>query len=97
MTVTVEEFWPEVCGDLTKARHFFVLKMNKFRSTFSLLALVVWSLISLMLFYKVFKFETMQVVWSHATNSKAKLGQAVASHVMMIEADVSLGRHSIPT
>lgn len=34
----------------------------------------------------------LQVNWSHATNSGIELAEALASSVMMIEADVSLGK-----
>ena len=38
---------------------------------------------------------SMQVSWSHATNSQAELASAMADTVMMIEADVSLGKNNI--
>ena len=36
------------------------------------------------------------ISWSHATNSKALLEQALADSTMMIEADVSLGAENVP-
>ena len=40
--------------------------------------------------------DLTRVSWSHATNSKALLDQALADSTMMIEADVSLGPGSEP-
>merc|ERR1712210_290929 len=40
--------------------------------------------------------DLTRVSWSHATNSKALLDQALADSTMMIEADVSLGRGNTP-
>ena len=40
--------------------------------------------------------DLTRVSWSHATNSKALLDQALADSTMMIEADVSLGAGNTP-
>ena len=40
--------------------------------------------------------DLTRVLWSHATNSKALLEQALNDSTMMIEADVSLGRENVP-
>jgi len=40
--------------------------------------------------------DLTRVSWSHATNSKALLDQALADSTMMIEADVSLGPENVP-
>ena len=40
--------------------------------------------------------DLTRVLWSHATNSKVLLEQALNDSTMMIEADVSLGRGNVP-
>ena len=65
----------------------------------SILALVftsVGSMVRVKDYWPEVANDLTRVSWSHATNSKALLDQALADSTMMIEADVSLGPENVP-